>query len=212
MNHFISHIHPPPDYLIGSTARHILPPLWEHRCIIVSNWGKPLDHRYKFNYILSSTHFRDSYACGKSKPLSKVCDVHSFVSWLTLENHSSHISHDILDFCKKNYVILSFPPHCSQNFIFRASPIVKRGIGAWLRWSHPRKILTNSVSIILPLLNEVINNKYIWTHGNWNFIFNPHILTDNSLAAFTIDRPDQSSATRIRRKSTRLCTNKSPWI
>ncbi|EFN84581.1 hypothetical protein EAI_09936, partial [Harpegnathos saltator] len=68
---------------------------------------------------------------------------------LLLDNHDSHISLDVIDFCKENGIILlSFPPHC----LHKLQPLdktvygpfkkfVNNAMDSWLRM-HPGKCLT----------------------------------------------------------------------
>lgn len=69
---------------------------------------------------------------------------------LVLDNHSSHISYEIQDICKKNWVnLLPFPSHCWHRLksldvsVYRSR---KTGIISWLK-SHPVK---NNIMVDLP--------------------------------------------------------------
>lgn len=82
---------------------------------------------------------------------------------LTLDNHSSHISIDALDFCKTHgIVMLSFSPHCSHKLqpldrtVFGPlKKAINSACDAWIR-SHPGKPMSiynlpGIVSTALPL-------------------------------------------------------------
>ncbi|XP_014775337.1 uncharacterized protein LOC106872759 [Octopus bimaculoides] len=68
---------------------------------------------------------------------------------LLLDNHNSHISLAIIDFCRDNgIVLLSFPPHCShklqpldRNVYGPLKKYVNRACDGWMK-SHPGKTMT----------------------------------------------------------------------
>lgn len=89
------------------------------------------------NFLLFMKHFVRFVRCSKGKPVLMV-----------LDNHESHLSIPVLNFCKENgVVLLSFPPHTSH----KLQPLDRTVFGplkryfnsaadAWLR-SNPGKVM-----------------------------------------------------------------------
>ncbi|KAJ8335354.1 hypothetical protein SKAU_G00386960 [Synaphobranchus kaupii] len=120
---------------------------------------------------------------------------------LLLDNHSSHLSFQGIEFCRANgIVLLSFPPHCSH----KLQPLdrsvygpLKRYINStidfWLKMAHPGRTITiyNLPSIVataLPAAATPANMSGFRCTGIWPL--DPHIFQDMDFSpAFVTDRP-----------------------
>jgi len=120
---------------------------------------------------------------------------------LLLDNHSSHISIQALDFCYENgIVVLSFPPHCSHKLqpLDRSvyGPLkkaVNASCDAWMR-SNPGKTMTiyNIPSIVATSLPMALTSNNIQAGFRCTGIFpyNRNIFTTLDYApSYVTDRP-----------------------
>lgn len=125
---------------------------------------------------------------------------------LLLDNHDSHLSIEVLNFCKNNGVILlSFPPHTSH----RLQPLDKSVYGPFKKFyfsaadnwltSNPGKTIT---LYDIPCLvksafaNSMTPNNIIAGFKSTGIMpFNPHIFRDEDfLSSYVTDRPVGPSA------------------
>ncbi|XP_011136537.2 uncharacterized protein LOC105181464 [Harpegnathos saltator] len=127
---------------------------------------------------------------------------------LVLDNHSSHIHINALDFCKKNgIVLLSFPPHCSH----RVPPLdrsvygpLKKAVNstydAWMR-SHPGKTMSiydipGIVASVMPLALTQ-SNIQAGFRKTGIYPYNRDLFTELDFApAFVTDRPNPENSTK----------------
>ena len=128
---------------------------------------------------------------------------------LVLDNHSSHIHINALDFCKDNgIVLLSFPAHCSH----RLQPLDRSAYGplkkavnstcdAWMR-NHPGKTMSiydipGIVASAMPLA-LTSSNIQAGFRKTGIFPFNRHLFTDLDFApAFVTDRPNPENTIEV---------------
>lgn len=121
---------------------------------------------------------------------------------LLLDNHDSHLSIDVSNFCKANGIILlSFPPHTSH----RLQPLDKSVYGLFKKYysaavdnwmkNNPGKTITiydipNLVKSALPI--AVTPNKIVAGFASTGIMpFNPQIFTDDDfLSSYVTYRPD----------------------
>lgn len=90
------------------------------------------------NFLDFLKHFMKYTKCSKEKPVL-----------LLLDNHSSHLSVEGLDFCKENGVtVLTFPPHTSHKLqpldrgvFFPFKKYINNAADSWMT-SHPGKAMT----------------------------------------------------------------------
>ncbi|XP_028172047.1 uncharacterized protein LOC114361250 [Ostrinia furnacalis] len=130
---------------------------------------------------------------------SKVSPSHKVL--LTLDNHSSHVHINTLDYCKNNgIVLLSFPPHCSH----KLQPLDRSAYGplkkavnstcdAWMR-SHPGKTMSiydipGIVASAMPLA-MTSSNIQAGFRKTGIYPYNRNLFTEIDYApAFVTDRP-----------------------
>lgn len=126
---------------------------------------------------------------------------------LVVDNHSSHIHINALDFCKDNgIVLLSFPPHCSH----RLQPLDRSAYGplkkavnsacdAWMR-SNPGKTMSiydipGIVASAAPLA-LTSSNIQAGFRKTGIYPYNRHLFTELDFApAFVTDRPSPENTT-----------------
>lgn len=127
---------------------------------------------------------------------------------LLLDNHNSHISLNVIDFCKNNGIImLSFPPHCSHKLqpLDRTvygpfKKFINNAMGSWLRM-HPGKCLTiyDIPGIVRETFPKAVTPSNIISGfkvaGIWPL--NRDIFTDEDyLPSYVTDRPEPSSSSQ----------------
>lgn len=149
-----------------------------------SGWMKETD------FLKFMEHFVKHTRCSKEHPVL-----------LLLDNHASHISLAIIDFCRDNGVVLvSFPPHCSHKLqpLDRSvyGPLkkyVNRECDGWMK-SHPGKTMT--IYDIPAILKEALPHactpiniqKGFQVSGIWPF--NRDVFGDDEfLPGYVTDRP-----------------------
>lgn len=149
-----------------------------------SGWMKSGD------FLIFIKHFAQHTRCSKEKPVLIVCD-----------NHESHLSIDVIDFCKENgIVLLTFTPHCSHKLqpldrtVFGPlKKFVNTACDNWMR-THPGKTMTiydipEIAATALPLAATPVNIKNGFRVSGI-FPFNREIFTDDEfLPAAVTDRP-----------------------
>lgn len=141
------------------------------------------------------------------KKYSNVSPSHKVL--LVLDNHSSHIHINALDFCKNNGIILlSFPPHCSH----RLQPLDRSAFGplkkavnstcdAWMR-NHPGKTMSiydipGIVASAMPLALTP-SNIQAGFRNTGIYPYNRHLFTELDFApAFVTDRPETTTEAEV---------------
>ncbi|XP_050562232.1 jerky protein homolog-like [Spodoptera frugiperda] len=121
---------------------------------------------------------------------------------LLLDNHSSHVHINALDFCKNNGIILlSFPPHCSH----RLQPLDRSAYGplkkavnlacdAWMR-NHPGRTMSiydipGIVASAMPVALTA-SNIQAGFRKTGTYPYNRNLFTELDFApAFVTDRPN----------------------
>lgn len=122
---------------------------------------------------------------------------------LLLDNHSSHISIQSLDFCKENgIVVLSFPSHCSHKLqpldrsvygLFKKA--VNSAYDNWTR-NNPGKtmIICNIPGIVKTALPLALTQSNIQAGFNCTGIFNRDIFSELDFApSYVTDRMSESN-------------------
>lgn len=124
---------------------------------------------------------------------------------MILDNHSSHLSIEGLEFAKQNGIIMvSFPPHCSHKLqpldLSVFGPLKKRTVSAlqnWLR-NHPGQSMTmyDLPRVVVEAWNNSLVGRNI-TVGFQKagiFPFNRDVFSEGDYAPSSVtDRPDPSN-------------------
>lgn len=131
---------------------------------------------------------------------------------LLLDNHQSHLSVPVIDFCKQNgVVLLSFPPHCSH----KLQPLDRGVYGplktfvnsfcdAWMK-NHPGKVM--SIYDIPGIVRDALPRAATQINIAGGFRasgivpYNPHIFRDDEfLASSVTDRPLPEDVTAVQQQ------------
>lgn len=128
---------------------------------------------------------------------------------LVLDNHSSHIHINSLDFCKENgIVLLSFPPHCSHKLqpLDRSvygpfKKAINTACDAWMR-NHPGKTMTiyDIPSIITTAMPLALTQANIQAgfRKTGIFPFNRNLFQEIDFApSFVTDRPNPNATEEV---------------
>ena len=147
----------------------------------------------KEDFLVFMRHFVNHVRPSKERPIL-----------FLLDNHQSHLSIEVIDFCKENGVIMfSFPPHCSH----RLQPLdrgvfgpLKRFVntqcGAWMK-SNPGKVMTiyDIPGIVSNCLPKAVTPGNVLGGFRVSGIvpFNPNIFEEDDFAAASLtNRPPPS--------------------
>lgn len=128
---------------------------------------------------------------------------------LVLDNHSSHIHINSLDYCKENgIVLLSFPPHCSHKLqpLDRSvygpfKKAINTSCDAWMR-NHPGKTMTiydipGMITVAMPLALTQANIQAGFRKTGI-FPFNRDLFQEIDFAAsFVTDRPNPNAIEEV---------------
>lgn len=157
-------------------------------CIGTSN---PSGWMTKVEFGVFVKHFTKYVRCSKESPVL-----------LILDNHDSHLSVSVIDFCKENgIVLLTLPPHCSHRLqpldrsIFGPfKKFVNSQMDGWMK-SHPGVTMSiyNIPSVVKEALPLAVTPKNIVSGFRVTgiFPFNRNIFTDEDFLPSSItDRPN----------------------
>ena len=129
---------------------------------------------------------------------------------LILDNHSSHVSLDAINFCRENNIsLLSFPPHCSHEL----QPLDKTVYGPFKRYCNQymdnwfRRPENAGRPMSIHIIPSVVNYGFINAFNQKNILsgfrstgiypFDRNAIPDDRYApSFTTDRPDPSTSTQ----------------
>ena len=121
-----------------------------------------------------------------------------------IDNHSSHLSSDVLDYCKENGItLLSFPAHCSHKLqpLDRSvygpfKKYVNSACDSWATTNRRPMTIYDIPGIVKTALPHAVNPVNITAGFQVTGIcpFNKHIFTDaDFMPSYLTDRPDPSN-------------------
>lgn len=158
-----------------------------------SGYAHPSGWMTENGFLKYMNHFVSHVRCSKEKPCLVLID-----------NHSSHLSSDVLDYCKENGItLLSFPAHCSHKLqpLDRSvygpfKKYVNSACDSWMTSNRRPMNIYDIPGIVKTALPNAINPNNI-TAGfrvSGIFPFNNDIFGDaDFMPSYVSDRPDPSA-------------------